>query len=158
MRRTERGKHYGQISAKAFAVLQALLWQFHNAKSGRCFPSYATLAEAAGCARSTVAEAIKALEDAGLMTWVIRLKRVREWRQGLGMRVRVLRASNGYRFEDPGKSIESEIQRGTAFQAFRSLSLLRLQPSPPAQRGFSRGRAQVLDQSGAFTEEANAIR
>ncbi len=26
MRRTEQGKHYGQITAKAFAVLQALLW------------------------------------------------------------------------------------------------------------------------------------
>jgi hypothetical protein len=26
---------------------------FHNAKSGLCFPSYETIAEAAGCARST---------------------------------------------------------------------------------------------------------
>src|SRR5208337_2412483 len=29
-----------------------------------------------GCARSTVAEAIKALEDAGILSWVNRLKRV----------------------------------------------------------------------------------
>ena len=66
MRRTEKGKAYGQITAKALAVLEALLWGFHNARSGLCFPSYETIADRAGCARSTVAEAIKALEDAGL--------------------------------------------------------------------------------------------
>ena len=64
-RRTEKGKHYGAITAKALAVLEALLWGFHNASSGRCFPSYETIADRARCARSTVAEAIKALEEAG---------------------------------------------------------------------------------------------
>jgi hypothetical protein len=54
-----------KINAKALAVLEALLWAFHNAKSGVCFPSYERIAEAAGCARSTVAEALKALEDSG---------------------------------------------------------------------------------------------
>ena len=62
MRRTEKGKAYGPITAKALAVLEALLWSFHNARSGLCFPSYETIAERAGCARSTVAEALKALE------------------------------------------------------------------------------------------------
>jgi hypothetical protein len=38
MRRTVKGKHYGEITAKAFAVLEALLWTFHNAKSGLCYP------------------------------------------------------------------------------------------------------------------------
>src|SRR5208337_1479997 len=56
-RRTEKGKAYGSITAKALAVLEALLWGFHNAKSGLCFPSYERIAEAAGAARSTVAEA-----------------------------------------------------------------------------------------------------
>ena len=64
-RRTEKGRAYGVVTAKALAVLEALLWGFHNAKSGLCFPSYERIAEAAGCARSTVAEALKALEDAG---------------------------------------------------------------------------------------------
>ena len=67
-RRTEKGRAYGVVTAKALAVLEALLWAFHNAKSGLCFPSYETIAEAAHCARSTVAEAIKALEDAGVLT------------------------------------------------------------------------------------------
>ena len=77
-RRTEKGKAYGAITAKALAVLQALLWGFHNAKSGLCFPSYEKIAEAAACARSTTAAAIKALEDAGILSWVNRLKRVAE--------------------------------------------------------------------------------
>ena len=38
-RRTEKGKASGQVTAKAVAVLEALLWGFHNAKSGVCFPS-----------------------------------------------------------------------------------------------------------------------
>ena len=58
-RRTEKGRAYGVVTAKAVAVLEALLWAFHNAKSGLCFPSYETIAEAAHCARSTVAEALQ---------------------------------------------------------------------------------------------------
>jgi hypothetical protein len=105
MRRTEPGKHYGEITAKAFAVLEALLWGFHNARSGLCFPSYETIAERAGCARSTVAEAIKALEDTGVVTWVNRIKRIREPVQDLFghwvSRWRTIRTSNAYSFKDP---------------------------------------------------------
>ncbi len=97
MRKTEPGKHYGVITGKAFAVLQALLFAFHNARSGVCFPSYERIAEVAGCARSTVYEAISALEAAGLLSWVHRLRRMREWTAGLpgvgATRVRVLRTS-----------------------------------------------------------------
>ena len=46
-RRTEPGSAYGQITAKALAVLEALLWAFHNCRSGLCFPSYERIAEAA---------------------------------------------------------------------------------------------------------------
>lgn len=46
--KTERGKAYGRITAKAVAVLEVLLWSFHNARSGLCFPSYDRIAEAAG--------------------------------------------------------------------------------------------------------------
>ena len=38
MRHQEKGKAYGKISAKALAVLTALLWRFHNAATGKCFP------------------------------------------------------------------------------------------------------------------------
>src|SRR5271166_6324999 len=130
-RSTEKGRAYGQITAKAIAVLEALLWGFHNAKSGLCFPSYEKIAEAAGCARSTVAEAIKALEDAGILSWVNRLKRVAEASRDLfGHRIRktrVLRTSNGYVFLDPQpskrpesltKTSKSDFPSGTPTQEF----------------------------------------
>jgi hypothetical protein len=125
-RRTEKGKAYGQVTAKALAVLEALLWGFHNAKSGLCFPSYERIAEAAHCARSTVAEALKALEGAGVLTWVQRIKRVREPCPDLlsdnGWRWRVLRTSNAYNFCEPGSrnSSKSDFQSGTPIQDFSS--------------------------------------
>jgi hypothetical protein len=131
-RRTEKGRAYGEITAKALAVPEALLWAFHNARSGLCFPSYETIAEAAHCARSTVAEAIRALEDAGVLTWVQRVKRVREACHDLlgdaGWRWRILRTSNAYSFHDPGASdraSKSEKPSGTPnqeiFSSFRNL-------------------------------------
>jgi hypothetical protein len=129
-RRTEKGRAYGVVTAKALAVLEALLWAFHNAKSGVCFPSYETIAKAAGCARSTVAEAIKGLEDAGILSWVHRIKRVREPCPDLlganGWRWRVLRTSNSYAFSDPSpagsqpNSSKSEKETGTPNQEFFS--------------------------------------
>ena len=127
--RLEKGKAYGEITAKALAVLEALLWIFHNARSGLCFPSYERIAEAASCARSTVAEAIKALEDAGILSWVNRLKRVAEaCRDLFGHRMRktrVIRTSNGYHFIDPqppkrpeslNKTSKSDFPSGTPIQ------------------------------------------
>jgi Helix-turn-helix domain len=130
MRRTEPGKHYGVITAKAFAVAEALLWGFHNARSGLCFPSYETIADKAGCARSTVAEAIKALEDAGVLTWVNRITRIREPMQNLFghwvSRWRTIRISNAYSFKDPcpatdrgrqsDEASKSELPTGTTTQ------------------------------------------
>jgi AraC-like DNA-binding protein len=129
-RRMEKGRAYGVVTAKALAVLEALLWGFHNAKSGVCFPSYERIAEAAGCARSTVAEALKALEAAGVLSWVQRIKRVREACPDLlgdnGWRWRVLRTSNSYAFNDPSpagaqpNSSKSEKETGTPNQEFSS--------------------------------------
>jgi biotin operon repressor len=112
------------------AVLEALLWAFHNAKSGLCFPSYERIAEAAGCARSTVAAALKNLEDTGILSWVNRIKRVREACPDLlgasGWRWRVLRTSNAYAFTDPSpagarpNSSKSEKETGTPNQEFFS--------------------------------------
>ncbi len=77
MRETEKGRAYGQITAKAYAVFAALLMGFHNSKSGRCFPSYNRICEAVGCCRQTVATALAALEAAGLLSVCNRLLRVR---------------------------------------------------------------------------------
>jgi helix-turn-helix protein len=131
-RRTEKGRAYGVVTAKALAVLEALLWGFHNARSGLCFPSYETIAAAAHCARSTVAEAIKALEDAEVLSWVHRLKRVRVSCPDLfgndGVRVVPQRTSNAYHFTDPGTpagrphSPGSEKATGTPNQGYFSSS------------------------------------
>jgi len=104
-RRTEPGRHYGLLTAKFVAVLQALLWDYHNAASGKCFPSYEAIAARAACARSSVASAIRALERAGILSWANRIVRVRERCEDLfgrdGWRWRVLRTSNAYVFFDP---------------------------------------------------------
>ena len=119
---TEPGKHYGAVTAKAEAVGRALLWIFHNAGTGRCFPSYKTIAKAADCNRDTVAEAIKMLEAAGILTWCNRRARVTV----RGVR-KVIRISNSYRFIDPGS--KSEFPSGTKNQDY--LSLRRTGAKPP---------------------------
>ena len=93
------------------------MWAFHNTKSGLCFPSYERIAEVAHCARSTVAEALRALEDSGILSWVQRIKRVREAcpdllgdNAGAG---RMLRTSNAYNFRDPGAPDPSKSEKPT---------------------------------------------
>lgn len=130
--RTAKGKHYGQLTAKCLDVLEALLWSFHNARSGLCFPSLEKIAEKAKVARSTVSVAIKALEDAGLLSWVNRIVRVKDSALDLFghwvNRWRILRTSNGYQLFDPltarghnsagirAHSSKSEIPAGNTIQ------------------------------------------
>jgi hypothetical protein len=107
-RKVEKGKHYGSITGKDIAVLRALLFEFLNWNDGRCFPSYEKISIAADCCRSHVATALKRIEAAGLLTWVNRLKWVRESCRDLfgrdGVQKRVHRTSNSYRFFDPGET------------------------------------------------------
>jgi Helix-turn-helix domain len=112
MHPTEKGKHWGPITAKFFEVLKALLWAFHNAKSGRCFPSYETIARKAKCGEDTVARAIVALEQVGILSWCNRLARV-----AIKGVVKVIRTSNAYWFNDP--SSKSEFKSGTRFTVYQ---------------------------------------
>jgi hypothetical protein len=52
-RHAQPGQHKGPITRAFLDVLHALLWGFHNSRSGVCFPSYerpaAPLAEALKC-------------------------------------------------------------------------------------------------------------
>jgi hypothetical protein len=105
VRNRQARQHKGPITRAFLDVLEALLWGFHNSRSGCCFPSYEAIAAKAECARSTVAEALKALEWAGVLTWQHRITRilVRErdlFGQWAG-RWRVIRTSNAYVFRDP---------------------------------------------------------
>lgn len=98
-------------------VLKELLWRFHNAKTGVCFPSYATIAKAAAVAISTVYEALKALERFGLLSWVNRLRRTREHCSDLlghpHWRWRVVRTSNAYTFGKSPHASNIENRAGT---------------------------------------------
>lgn len=120
-----------QLTRAILFVLKALLWDFHNQHSGLCFPSYERIAEAANCARSSVAEAIQILERAGILTWVNCIKRVRQTYTDLFGRERVriipVRTSNAYAFGKPPNSPKSEKRTGTSDQGLsltinRSLS------------------------------------
>ncbi len=135
-RNRQPGQHKGPITRAFLDVLGALLWGFHNAHTGRCFPSYEAIAARAGCARSTVAEAVKALEWAGVLSWQHRVTRVRERCRDLfgrdGWRWRVIRTSNAYAFRDPmpqhgGVSSKSENPTGTGNQDIPTLL------APPAR-------------------------
>jgi Helix-turn-helix domain len=99
-------QHWGPLTRATMDVLKAILWRFHGADGGgRCFPSFECIASVAKCHRDTVCEAVKALEQAGLLTWIHRITRIRRReRDLLGAWVsvwQVMRASNAYRFIDP---------------------------------------------------------
>lgn len=158
MRRTEKGKHYGVITAKALAVLEALLWGFHNSRSGVCIPGYETIAARAGCARSTVAEAIRALEEAGLLSWVHRVVRIREAGPDLFGRAmnrwRVIRTSNSYFFRDPcpvrpspsfGIFSKSEFPSGTSTQD--SISMPKEPANPELASALDRLKTAIGNRS-----------
>ena len=104
-RHKQPGQHHGPITRAYMGVFKALLWGFHNSRTGCCFPSYEAIAVKARCCRDTVYEAIKALEAADILTWVNRLVRQQARERDLfgrwGTRWRVVRTSNAYLFRDP---------------------------------------------------------
>ena len=141
----------GALGRAALDVLGALLWVFHNARSGGCFPSYETIAGKAGCARSTVAEAIKALEFAGVLTWQNRIVRIRERCRDLfgrvGWRWRVIRTSNAYVLIDPAS--KSDQRTGTPDQEdLKPLQAPAVDPNSPLERALARFAAAIAAKDG----------
>jgi hypothetical protein len=146
-RQRRPGQHKGPITRAFLDVLEALLWGFHNSRSGRCFPGYEAIAGKAECARSTVADALKVLEWAGVLTWQNRIARIQVRELDLfgrwASRWRVIRTSNAYVFRDPQPSLagvpvsKSEIRAGTPDQEF-SMPVLAPAPDPdsPLERAL----------------------
>jgi hypothetical protein len=100
------------LGRAALMVLDALTYRFHGPR-GTVFPSLATLAAAAGVARSTAALAVQELEKLGLLTWAHRLRRIRvRSDRGDGWRWRCLRNSNAYRLAGAVQSSKSDFQPG----------------------------------------------
>jgi hypothetical protein len=148
-RQRQPRQHRGPITRAFLDVLEALLWGFHNSRSGICFPSYESIAERAQCARSTVAEALKVLEWAGVLTWQNRITRILVRERDLfgqwAARWQVIRTSNAYVFTDPKPqpaaafARKSENLPGTQNQ---ELNLLRpasaADPNNPLERALQR--------------------
>src|SRR4051794_31355109 len=135
-RKTELGKHYGALTGKFVDVLHALLWLIHDSRSGQCNPAYETIAEKAACARSTIWEAIKALESAGILSWVNRITRIRERDIDLFGRtiwvLKVVRTSNAYTFRDPKAPESRGFVSKSEFPAGPSDKVFNQPGSPPA--------------------------
>jgi hypothetical protein len=160
------GQHKGPITRAFLDVLQALLWSFHNSRDGRCFPSYQRIAENAGCARSTVAEALRALEWAGVLTWQHRITRIRERCRDLfgqdAWRWRVIRTSNAYVFRDPKPQLagvlasKSENPTGTQDQDILDpVRAPKLDPNSPLERALARFGAVVTSKNGIEREDGS---
>ena len=125
-------------------------------------PSYEAIAERADCARSVVAEARKALEWAGVLTWQNRITRVWErcrdlfGRDGWRWRLEV-RTSNAYIFRDP-KAPSFPVRksvRNTRSRYFLSFSR-RIPAGPEGKRGIEQGADRAVEAPppcGAFTEQ-----
>jgi hypothetical protein len=155
-RHKQPGQHRGPLTRATIEVLEALLWGFHNAKTGCCFPSYETIAAKAECCRGTVYEAIRALEFAGVLTWVNRITRIQIRERDLfgkwSSRWQVIRTSNAYVFRDPlpAASSKSENPPGTLNQEIQSLTLHQRETAPVT---LSAGLAAALAVLGGRIEE-----
>ena len=123
--------------------------------------SYGRIAEAAHCARSSVYEAIAGLEAAGLLTWVNRLKRIREPTLGLpgigATRIRVFRTSNAYAFNDPNSS-KSDFPSGTSNQAIIPLLASAEAGTKRLGEGLAGALSRLNDEVGARQLEKPAAK
>ena len=79
----EGRQHRGPLTRAFQGVLEALLWGFHNSRTGCCFPSYQRIAEKAECCVDTVYEALKVLERCSVLTWQHRITKIQERCQNL---------------------------------------------------------------------------
>lgn len=82
----------GAIGRNGLAVLQALIFDFLNFRTGRLDPSYAGIARAACLSVRSVARGLAKLRAAGVLHW---LRRCHEDHDELG-RFRLRQASNAY--------------------------------------------------------------
>jgi hypothetical protein len=153
------GQHKGPLTRAFLGVLEALLWGFHNSRSGCCFPSYERIAEQAECSRTTVYEALKVLEWAGILTWQHRIARIRERCTDLfgrdGWRWRVIRTSNAYVFRDPQVAVSGRPAPefgnlpGTQDQDVSKLPQApAVDPASPLERALARFGAVIAAKDG----------
>jgi hypothetical protein len=101
------GQHRGPITWAAFRVLRALLWGFHNGKSGKCHPSYESIAAIAQCSRDTVYAAINTLYACDILDWEQRWDKKWDPDREEFLPIRI---SNAYIFRDPWPCATTSLQ------------------------------------------------
>lgn len=67
------GRQDGRVTRNGLAVLQTLLFDFLNFRSGRLDPSHAAIARKAGIAERSVRRGLAALKACGIVNWLQRL-------------------------------------------------------------------------------------
>jgi hypothetical protein len=123
-RQTRRaGHHGGAVGPAALAVLQSLIFDFKNFRTGRLDPSYAAIARAANVCRRTVANALKRLKDLGILAWT---RRCTETRTDTGQYV-LKQESNAY-----------ALQPSSGWQGYRE------PPDPPGPAPGTWGQSPPL--------------
>ena len=145
------GQHRGPLTRAILDVLRALLWGFHNGISGRCFPSYERIADRARVHRSTVARAIIALEQQGVLTWENRLERQRVAIEGLfGLQWVTVprRTSNAYCFYDYRRDVFGRpVDLPSSPKSQNSTGTISQENQKLAHEQMERGASSPLDPS-----------
>ena len=146
-RHRQPGQHRGPITRAFLEVLEALLWGFHNARTGRCFPSTrrSPPRPSAAGTRSRGAEGAGVGRRADLADRIARIQvRERDLFGRWASRWRVIRTSNAYVFRDPQQRSEgvpaskSENPAGTLNQEIQSLTAAPADPDSPLERALAR--------------------
>jgi hypothetical protein len=75
LRTKGRGRKAGAIGQSGLQVLRCLLHQFHSTATGQCDPSYTAIQARTGFCRQVVADALRRLEDTGMICVMRRLIR-----------------------------------------------------------------------------------
>jgi hypothetical protein len=152
-------QHRGPLTRAYLDVLEALLWGFHNSRSGASFPSYERIAESAMVGLSTVGEALHALGEARVLRWENRLVWQRTMRPGLfgpepGRVPR--RTSNAYQLLDPKPQARPVLPKsgnrtGTRNQDSLCLSAPALDPASPSEAALIRLRESMAAKEAGQT-------
>jgi hypothetical protein len=87
----QRNRQDGAIGRNGLAILQALLFDFMNYRSGALYPSWAAIARAAGISERSVGRGLAKLREAGVLHWLRRC--IEEWIDG---RFTLRQQSNAY--------------------------------------------------------------
>jgi hypothetical protein len=106
----EARAHGGTLKRTGLAVLRALANRFHNRSTGRCDPSLAAIARAAGVARSTAALALARLRTAGFLDWTRRGVVVSGRVRGVEAAGMFAQVSNAYRLAAAPPAVPSFAQ------------------------------------------------